>query len=230
MNRLLETLTQWMFQNLFLKEKEITCLLKRDLSWWSRNIKSNLVTSVSVSFSNKLMLNDWIWRTPITDLLTLDKNKFDNKKNESWERKSTSTNSNSKHTRDGAQELRVDEVSVQKLRESHETIQRLTSQVQDLQERKNYWNDSGEFHEFPVNQQSPRAMLSCDKRLRQTLASWHNGNCLDHRKTFLQIHGRHSSHHKHLIKEFIHLWHQVLQVRLPRSQAQGDLWQERNKE
>ena len=34
-----------------------------------------------------------------------------------------------------AQELRVDEFSVQKLRESHETMQRLTSQVQQLQER-----------------------------------------------------------------------------------------------
>ena len=32
-------------------------------------------------------------------------------------------------------ELRVDEFSVQKLRESHETIQRLTSQLQDLQDR-----------------------------------------------------------------------------------------------
>ena len=36
-----------------------------------------------------------------------------------------------------AQELRVDEFSKQKLRESHETIQRLTSQVQELQERMN---------------------------------------------------------------------------------------------
>ena len=35
----------------------------------------------------------------------------------------------------GAQELRVDELSVQKLRQSHETIQRLTSQVQELQEK-----------------------------------------------------------------------------------------------
>ena len=32
-----------------------------------------------------------------------------------------------------AQELRVDEFSVQKLRESHDIIQQLTSQVQDLQ-------------------------------------------------------------------------------------------------
>ena len=34
-----------------------------------------------------------------------------------------------------AQELRVDECSIQKLRESHDTIQRLTSQIQELQER-----------------------------------------------------------------------------------------------
>ena len=34
-----------------------------------------------LSFSNKLMLNDWIWRTHITDMLNLDENKFDCKKN-----------------------------------------------------------------------------------------------------------------------------------------------------
>ena len=34
-----------------------------------------------------------------------------------------------------AQEFRVDEFSLEKLKESHETIQRLTSQVQELQER-----------------------------------------------------------------------------------------------
>ena len=50
-----------------------------------------------------------------------------------------------------AQELRVDEFSVQKLRESHETIQRRTSQVQELQERMNYLNDSGELHEVESN-------------------------------------------------------------------------------
>ena len=43
------------------------------------------------------------------------------------------------------QELRVDEFSVQQLRESHDTIQRLTSQLQELQERVNCMNDSGEF-------------------------------------------------------------------------------------
>ena len=60
-----------------------------------------------------------------------------------------------------AQELRVDEVSVQKLQENHETIQQLTSQLQHMQEQMNSMSDSGEFRSgsklqwacltFPVN-------------------------------------------------------------------------------
>ena len=42
-----------------------------------------------------------------------------------------------------ARELRVDEFSVQTLRESHETIQRLTSQMQEMQEQMNSMEDSG---------------------------------------------------------------------------------------
>ena len=41
-----------------------------------------------------------------------------------------------------AQELRVDEFCIQKLRAGHEIIQKLTSQVQELQERMKYLNDS----------------------------------------------------------------------------------------
>ena len=73
-----------MLQNLFLKEIEFTCKFKRDLNWWSRNTKWNPLTVVLMSFSNKLMLNDWIWRTPITNFLNLDENKFDHKKKKSW--------------------------------------------------------------------------------------------------------------------------------------------------
>ena len=50
-----------------------------------------------------------------------------------------------------AKELRVDEFSVQKLRENHETLQQLTSQMQDMQEQMNSMNDSGEFHEVESN-------------------------------------------------------------------------------
>ena len=41
------------------------------------------------------------------------------------------------------QELRVDEVSVQKFRENHETIQPLTAQLQEMQDQMNSMNDSG---------------------------------------------------------------------------------------
>ena len=78
-----------------------------------------------------------------------------------------------------AQELRVDEVSVQKLRENHETIQKLTSQLQEMHEQINSMNDAGEFQEVESNYSgrlsyvssqpamipSSRSMLSRDKRL-----------------------------------------------------------------
>ena len=77
----LETLTQRMLQNLFLKERDH--LLSQARAELNRNTKWNLSVIVLVSFSNKLVLNDWIWRTPITDMLNLDENKFDCKKSES---------------------------------------------------------------------------------------------------------------------------------------------------
>ena len=42
-----------------------------------------------------------------------------------------------------AHEQRIVEVSVQKVRENHETIQQLTSQLQQMQEQMNSMNDSG---------------------------------------------------------------------------------------
>ena len=50
-----------------------------------------------------------------------------------------------------AQELRVDELSAQTLRESHETTQKPTSQIQELQEKVNCVNDSGEFQGVESN-------------------------------------------------------------------------------
>ena len=83
-----------------------------------------------------------------------------------------------------AQELRVDEISMQKLRENHETIQKLTSQLQEMQDQMNSMNDSGEFQEVesnysgrlssvssqPVVIPSSRSMVSRDKRL--ALDTW----------------------------------------------------------
>ena len=78
-----------------------------------------------------------------------------------------------------AQELQVDEVSVQKFRENHETIQQLTAQLQEMQDQMNSMNDSGEFQDAesnfgerlshvssqPAIISSSRFMLSRDKRL-----------------------------------------------------------------
>ena len=87
-----------------------------------------------------------------------------------------------------AQELRVDEVSVQKIRENHETIQQLTSQLQEIQEQINSMNDSGEFHDVGSNycgRLSFRVLVRClaatkDCRLTQ-------GINLEYRTTFFEI-------------------------------------------
>ena len=78
-----------------------------------------------------------------------------------------------------AQELRVNEVSVQNFTENHETIQKLTSQLQELQGQMNSMSDSGDFYEVELTYSarlsyvssqlamipSSRSMLSRDKRL-----------------------------------------------------------------
>ena len=74
-------------------------------------------------------------------------------------------------------ELRVDKFTAQKLRESHDTTQKLTSQTQELQKSVNCMNDSGEVQEIESNYSgqvshgqltvvpSSRSMLSCDRNM-----------------------------------------------------------------
>ena len=50
-----------------------------------------------------------------------------------------------------AHELRVDEGSVQKIQENHETMQKLTSQLKEKQEQMNSMNDSEIFEEVESN-------------------------------------------------------------------------------
>ena len=89
-----------------------------------------------------------------------------------------------------AQEHRVVEVSMQKLRENHETIQ-LTSQLQQMQEQMNSVNDSGDFQDAESNFcgrlshvssqlvmiPSSRSLLSRDKRL--PLDTWNQSGLQD---------------------------------------------------
>ena len=110
------------------------------------------------------------------------------------------------------QELRVDEFSLEKLRESHETIQRLTSQVQELQERVRVELQWKFFSRSQSNSRDSKSALRA--KLRQTLATRHMESIWITGKRFCKsIHVRHFSHHTHPIEEFINLRHQVLEVR-----------------
>ena len=155
-----------------------------------QNIKCDLSTIALLSFRNKLMLKDWKWRTPITGMLNLEENNYAPRRDQvrlqeelvMKEKALRDTQIRSMHEMGEmkrAQEQRMDEVSVQKLRESHETIQKLTSQMQDMQGQMNSMNDSGEFQEEESNHSerlsyvpsqpamlpSYRSMLSRDERL-----------------------------------------------------------------
>ena len=116
-----------------------------------------------------------------------------------------------------AQEIRIDEFW-NELRESHATIQELTSQIQELQEIMNYMNVSKECQEKestcigklsdvpsqPSVDPSPRSMSSSDQSLRPD--TWN----LEHRETFLANHVQYSIRHQHLIKECFTLGIKVL--------------------
>ena len=109
---------------------------------------------------------DWRYRTHNTDLLNLDENKSSTTRRIICEGK-------------GSPRQRIDEVSVRKLRENHETIQQLTLQLQQMQEQMNSVSDSGDFEDVesycsgrschvssqPVMIPSSRSLLSRDKRL-----------------------------------------------------------------
>ena len=65
-----------MLEDLLLKAIKIICLIRQGLNLGNRNIKWDLLTAVSM----RLLLNDWNYRTPITDILNLEENNLDYKK------------------------------------------------------------------------------------------------------------------------------------------------------
>ena len=81
------------------------------------------------------------------------------------------------------------------LRDIHATTQRLTSQIQEMQERVNYMNDSGEFQDvesicsgkyyltFPVSWQCFQIHDLC--RAATKACDLVHGICLGHKETFL---------------------------------------------
>ena len=68
-------------RSLLARVLKIICSVRQDLNLRSKNIKSHLSINVSISFSNKLMLKEWIWMTPITDTLNLEEKNLAHKKN-----------------------------------------------------------------------------------------------------------------------------------------------------
>ena len=177
----LETVIRRILNRLSLKATRITCSIRQDQTCRSKNFMS--IPSIRVIYNDKRKSKDWRFRTHSTDLLNLDENKFDYKKTCLWNRKFSEILKSEICTKweklKRAQELRVDEVSVQKLRETHETIQQLTSQLQQMQQQMNSMNESGDFQDVksncsgklsdvssqPVMIPSSRSLLSRDTRL-----------------------------------------------------------------
>ena len=116
-----------------------------------------------------------------------------------------------------------------KLRENHETIQRLTAQMQNMQGQMNSMNDSGKnWNQITSGRFVSRSqsISNASKLLfyaapQQNACHLAHGMLLDQRKTFLEINFLRLIRIKIIIKEFIILRHQVLLDRL-----QGDLSQE----
>ena len=111
-----------------------------------------------------------------------------------------------------AQELRVDEISLQKLRENFETTKKLISQLQEMQDQMNSVNVSGEFQDVESNYSvimsyvssqlatipSSRSMLSRDKRL--PLDTWNTSGLQEN--VFFVINFLRLIHPEIIIKEF----------------------------
>ena len=83
---------------------------------------SNLSVNASVNYNDKRKSTDWRYKTHNTDLSNLDENKFTTRRIVYEIR-----NMFEMREMNNAQEQQIDDVSVQKLRENHETIQKLAS-------------------------------------------------------------------------------------------------------
>ena len=108
------------------------------------------------------------------------------------------------------QETRTDEFSREELRESQATIQELTTQIQELQDRVNLMNDSGgvqvvesvcsgKCSHVPRRPAIVQVLVDCEDATK--FCDRIHGICLVHRETFLTVHMLYSIRHQFLIKE-----------------------------
>ena len=118
---------------------------------------SGLLTLALGNFSDKLILTGWIWILQIVGMKNPGEKKPDYTKNWRYEKKTLrDTGIRTFHGMEElkkAQDLRVDEFSMFEPRESHATIQELTSQIQELQERVDSLNDSRGISRYRIDLQ-----------------------------------------------------------------------------
>ena len=118
------------------------------------------------------MLSDWNWKTPITRICRISKRASPTARRVGHERESTSRHSDWKYSRnvrfEESSRITSRRHSLYKMRESHDTIKRLTSEIPELQERVNCMNDSGELQKrigsttaMPMSERGPSTMNSC---------------------------------------------------------------------
>ena len=138
---------------------------RQDQTWRSKNIMSGPSISASVNYNDKRKSKDWRFRTHNTDLLNLDETS-------STARRIIYLRKVLRITQMGeikrAQEQRIDEVSVPKLRENRETIQQLTSQLQQMEDQTNSMNDSRAFQDVESNYCGRLSRVSSQLSHRQT--------------------------------------------------------------
>ena len=159
-----------------LKNMENMCLQKQNLKHESTKTEQIISTVLFMIFRDNLIPIGWKSVVPIKAMKNLEKSRSDIMKSlaqrETVLRESRIRSIRAMVELKRTQEMRVDKFSVHKLRESHATIQELTSQIQELQEKVYYMNDSreiqdvesncsGKYLTFPVNRQSFQVFDLC---------------------------------------------------------------------
>ena len=184
-------LTRQIWEDLFLKGTKIICLVKQDVKLWSKNTKLNLSMIASVSFSNKLIVEDWNNRTLNTDILNLDENKF-------------------VYKMDYRARKRFSEIFNSEVCTNWEEWKDLKNYELVKSQCKKIWgkiNDSGEFQiavgdclTFPVSLKWLQVHVLCWAATNACLLT--HGIHRDYRETFLVINVPRLMHSEIILKEF----------------------------
>ena len=141
-----ETLTRRIWEELFLKATRITCSIRRDQTWRIKSFMSSPSTSASVNYNDKRTSKDWRYRTHKTDLLKQDKQvrlQEELSVKEKVLRNTPIQNARNGRNEESSRTTSRWGLSAEITRESYDTIQRVTAQIQGLQERVKCMNDSG---------------------------------------------------------------------------------------